>query len=82
MKIINEISLCNFKFWSGAEYTAQKIEEADKWDELENLISELYPDGVDETTLNDILWFESEWVLESLGIEDEEEEDEEDEEDD
>ena len=76
MKVIGEISLCNFKFWSGAKDTAEKIEEADKWDELENLISELYPDGVDETTLNDLLWFDSDWILESLGIdEDEEEED-------
>ena len=44
------------------------------------LIEELYPDGIDETQLNDILWFKSEWVYEMLGISEEEEEEEEKEE--
>lgn len=78
MKVYKEISLQEFDFWSGAKYTAQKIEDANKWDELENLFSELYPDGVDETTLNDILWMDSDWVLESLDIQDEDEEENED----
>ena len=33
-----------------------------------------------ETELNDLLWFDSEWIFEALGIEDEEEEDDEEEE--
>ena len=41
------------------------------------LIEELHPDGLSETTLNDILWFESDWIFETLGITEEEEEDEE-----
>lgn len=53
--------------------TVQKIEEAGKWDELENSFSELYPDGINEIMLNNLLWFESDWIFESLGIEDEEE---------
>ena len=73
MKVYEEISLQDFEFWSGAKDTAEKIEEADKWDELENLISELYPDGVDETTLNDLLWVDSENILTWLGINDNEE---------
>ena len=51
--------------------------KADKVDEFENLIEELYPNGIEETQLNDILWFESDWILESLGLSEEEEEDEE-----
>ena len=39
----------------------------------ENLINELYPDGIDATTLNDILWFEDQWIFEALNIEIEEE---------
>lgn len=74
MKVYGEISLQDFEFWSGARYTAEKIEEAGKWDELENLISEWYPDGVDETTLNDILWMDSENIFEWLGINENEEE--------
>ena len=75
MKVYEEISLRDFEFWSGAKYTAEKIEEADKWDELENLISEWYPDGVDDTTLNDILWFEEDLIFEFLGIEENGEDD-------
>ena len=36
---------------------------------------------MDETQLNDLLWFDDEWVYEMLGITDEEEEDEDEEED-
>ena len=32
----------------------------------------MYPEGIDETKLNDILWFEEDWIFESLGITDEE----------
>ena len=43
-------------------------------EDFENLIEELYPDGIEETRLNDILRFDSDWVLEVLGISEEEEE--------
>ena len=55
------------------------IIENNKEDEFDALIEEFYPDGIDETQLNDILWFSDIWVLESLGIKEEDEEDEEDE---
>jgi hypothetical protein len=65
-----------FKPWSGAVDTFQKIREADKLDELEAVLSELYPDGMSETELNDLLWFEEETVYEWLGMATEEEEEE------
>lgn len=77
MKIYTETSLANFEFWSGAVDTANKIDELDKWDELEAIFEEIYPDGIDETELNDLFWFEPETVFEWLGIEEEEEEEEE-----
>lgn len=61
--------------WSGAIDTYNTIVEADKVEEFESLIDELYPDGIEEVTLNDILWFEPEFILESLGLSEEEEED-------
>lgn len=62
--------------WAGAIDTYNTIEEAGKLEEFESLIDELYPDGIKEVTLNDILWFEPEFILESLGLsEDDEEED-------
>lgn len=84
MKIYTEQSLADFKFWSGAETTAQRIWEeqgSEGFDQLEAILEDLYPDGIDETDLNDLLWFDADTVYEWLGIDDEEEEDEEDEED-
>ena len=60
--------------WSGAVDTYNTIEEAGKTEEFESLIDELYPDGIEEVKLNDILWFESDWILEMLGLSEEEEE--------
>ena len=73
MKITSEMSLKNFKAWSGAKDTLSKLIELDKCDELEFILDDLYPDGLTETQLNDILWFEDEWIYETLGIETEEE---------
>ena len=77
MKIFKEESISEFEAWSGAVDTKNRIIEADKENEFDQLIEELYPDGIDETQLNDILWFEDDWIFEQLGISDEEEEDEE-----
>lgn len=77
MKIYCEKSLENFEFWSGAEETAERITKYDKWDELEAMLEEEYPDGIDETELNDLLWFDDDNISEMLGIPtyDQEEED-------
>ena len=82
MKIYSEQSLADFKFWSGAETTAQRIWEeqgSEGFDQLEAILEDLYPDGIDETDLNDLLWFDADTVYEWLGIEDEEDEDEDEE---
>lgn len=76
MKIITEQSLADFRFWSGAETTAQRIWEeqgSEGFDQLEAILEDLYPDGIDETDLNDLLWFDAETVYKCLGIGDEEE---------
>lgn len=89
MKITKEISLRNFEGWSGAVDTLNTLTDEQK-DALEAILEELYPDGMDETSLNDLLWFENDTIAEWLGFEDwedlerknsgEEEEEEEDEE--
>ena len=76
MRIYNETSLESFEAWSGAVDTLDRVREAGKCDELESLLEDLYPDGMSETELNDLLWFEPETVYEWLGIEEEEEEEE------
>lgn len=76
MQITKDITLRDFEAWSGAVDTKQTIIDAGKVDEFESLIEELFPGGVGETKLNDILSFEDEWLFESLGIDTEEDEDE------
>ena len=73
MKIYSETSLENFEAWSGAVDTLDRVREAGKCDELESILEDLYPDGMSETEINDLLWFEPETVYEWLGIEEEEE---------
>ena len=85
MKIYKDESLRGFEFWSGAETTAQRIWEeqgSEGFDQLEAILEDLYPDGIDETDLNDLLWFDADTVYEWLGIDDEEEEEDEEDDDD
>lgn len=58
--------------WQGGEQNYQTIKEQGKIEEFEYLIEECYPDGIELTTLNDILWFDFDWVCEQLGIEENE----------
>lgn len=80
MKTFNEnLQLSDFDAWSGAKDTKQTILAHNMGDEFDRLIEELYPDGLSETHLNDLLWFESEWIYEQLGISEEEDEENEEE---
>ena len=68
MKLYTETDLHGFTAWSGAVEMQNKILAEGKADDFEALIDELYPDGLSETALNDILWFEDEWLTETLGL--------------
>ena len=72
MTITYELDLNRFEAWSGAKETLERIQKEGKCAELENVLEELYPDGMTETELNDLLWFDSESVYEWLGIRSEE----------
>ena len=72
MTITYELDLNSFQAWSGAKETLERIQREGKCAELENILEELYPDGMTETELNDLLWFEPETVYEWLGIRSEE----------
>ena len=72
MTITYELDLNSFQAWSGAKDTLERIQREGKCAELENILEELYPDGMTETELNDLLWFEPETVYEWLGIRSEE----------
>ena len=72
MKVITETNLERFDAWSGAVNTKNLIMRVGLEEEFEMLIDELYEEGLTDTQLNDLLWFESDWILENLGVEVEE----------
>lgn len=70
MTIIKEERLENFKFWSGASYLADKL-TSKEFDVIEELLEELYPNGMEELEVNDFFWFEGDTIAQALGYEDE-----------
>ena len=68
MKITKEIAIEEFEGWCGAENTLDKIISEGKAEEFEFILEDLYPEGMDETQLNDLLRFEPEWCFEAVGI--------------
>ena len=68
MRISYELNLNSFDAWSGAIETRDRIRREGKCEELEVILEELYPDGMDETELNDLLWFDGDTVFEWLGL--------------
>lgn len=69
-------SLDSFNAWSGGLDTLDSIRDADKIEQLDELFQELfYSETPTETEVNDWLWFERDYIYESLGMaEDENEE--------
>ena len=72
MIITYELDLNSFQAWSGAKDTLDRIQREGKCGLLEQILEDTYPDGMTETELNDLLWFDSESVYEWLGIRSEE----------
>lgn len=75
VKLICDLS--DYNPWSGAVSTWDKLEELDLIDELDSMLEEMYPEGLTMTQLNDILWFESDWIFETLGVSEDDDEDDE-----
>ena len=69
MKIYREESLSNFEFWSGAIANAEEF----TLDELDRIGEELEAadngDGYEETQINDLMWFEPEYLASLIGLE-------------
>ena len=68
MTIKSDISLENFEAWSGGRSTLNKIINEGKCSQLESMLEEMYPDGMTDTELNDLLWHDSDTVFEWLDI--------------
>jgi hypothetical protein len=68
MKIYKEESLSNFEFWSGAKDRAEKL-TTEELDQIESILEDTYPDGMEDTQINDLFWHDFETVLEWIGKE-------------
>lgn len=78
--ITKKIDLEDFDAWSGAIDTIRIVDQNRMMEELEELVIEWLGISMTATELNDFLWFEDEFIFQSLGINtDEDEEEEEDE---
>lgn len=69
MIVTKDINLRDHEPWSGAVSTMKHL-TYEQMNHLEFILDELYPDGMTETQLNDILWFETDWIAEMLGYAD------------
>ena len=69
MKIYRDESLSNFEFWSGAVANAEEF----TLEELDRISEELEAadngDGYEETQINDLMWFEPEYLASLIGLE-------------
>lgn len=69
MKIYRDDSLSNFEFWSGAVANAEEF----TLEELDRISEELEAadngDGYEETQINDLMWFEPEYLASLIGLE-------------
>lgn len=68
MKITTEQSLRYFEFWSGAKDNAEMM-TAEELDSVENELEALYPEGMTDTEINDLFWFDFEYVCDLIGLE-------------
>ena len=66
MKITTEQKLRYFDFWGGAKERA-KLLSYEELDIIEMELEMMYEDGIDETMLNDIFWFDEDFIASILG---------------
>ena len=67
MIVINDCSLTAFRWWGGAELNARMLTESEL-DVLDEMLTELYPNGIDMTLLNDIMRFDFGNICDLLGL--------------
>lgn len=69
MLIHSEMRLRDFNFWSGGADNANCL-TYEQLDVLEEILTDIFPNGIDEVQLNDLLWFDEDIVAEWLGYTD------------
>lgn len=68
MKYMVEEELSNFKFWSQAAKNAELL-TTEQLDDIGNALEDFYLDKTpSDTEINDLFWFEFEWVIGLIGL--------------
>lgn len=65
MKITKEIDLAYFEFWSGAKDLRDNLTHSEL-KQISEQLQELYPDGMTDTQVNDLFWFDDEFIAEMI----------------
>ena len=66
MKVYREVSLREFSFWAGARDRVEHLSH-EELDLIEQILQELYPEGLSATELNDLFWFNDDMIASWLG---------------
>lgn len=66
MRVICDLSLNQFSFWAGAKSNAEKLTYEEK-ETISYMLEDIYSEGVDETLINDLFWFDFPLICEWLG---------------
>lgn len=72
MLIHSETSLRNFNFWASGADTANCL-SYEQLDTIEDILSDIYQEGIDEVLLNDLFGFDEDTIAQWLGFNDFEE---------
>ena len=66
MIITRDDYLKNFEFWSGARDRVRYLTD-EELDLIESILEDCYAEGMDETQINDLFWFEEDTIAKWLG---------------
>ena len=72
MRYYVEENLYNFQFWGGAKENANLL-TLQELEQIEFELNDIYPEGLEDVQINDIFWFDFDFIAQLLGYEDEEE---------
>jgi hypothetical protein len=69
MTIITYEALKNLEYWCGAKAITDYLTD-EEFDIIEEELYELYPDGLTMTEINDLFWFDDDFICEIIGYDD------------
>lgn len=67
MRIVKDICLSDFEFWSGAKDHVALF-SASELDHLEQILPDLFCEDITETQINDLFWFEPQFCADLIGV--------------